>query len=135
MKKLILAIILCFISVSASAKVTYGGHPFMGIHIDTLKGHLYHAAHIAKNKRMKQTLADTVAWLDIKHKSKKVFEIGDDHSVESQIIQGAVGFFREIEKGLVPELDASMLERWYFLGMRVSAKKVNGKWVLDLKEK
>jgi hypothetical protein len=42
---------------------------------------------------------------------------------------------RDIEKGLVPELDASVFERWYFLGMRVSAKKVNGKWVLDLKEK
>ena len=63
MKKLLLTAILFLISTTASAKITYGGHPLTGLHVDTLKGHLYHAAHIAKNKRMKQTLTDTVAWV------------------------------------------------------------------------
>ena len=41
MKKILLALILCFIATTANAKLTMNGAKLEDLHIDTIKGHLY----------------------------------------------------------------------------------------------
>jgi len=134
MKKFIFTLLLCLLPFTANAKILFGGHPILDIHISTLKGHFYHAVQITNDDGAKKDIANAAAWMIEKHKSEKDHEVSKDLSKESFLIQGAVFFMREIEKGVVPGVEPEMLEKWYFLGLRVTSVKEEGEWVLKLKK-
>ena len=134
MKKFIFTLLLCLLPFTANAKILFGGHPLLDIHISTLKGHFYHAVQIANDGDVEKDIASTAAWMMEKHKSGKDHEVSEDPSKESLLIQGAVFFMREVEKGVVPGVEPEMIEKWYFLGLRVVSAKERGQWILKLKK-
>jgi|TARA_R110002020_G_scaffold11386_9_gene42937 hypothetical protein len=135
MKKFILVILFCLLPLTANAKLLFGGHPILDVHVNTLKGHFYHATELTKSERVKKEIAMTVAWIEKRHKSKKVYEVGEDKGPESKLMRGAVYFMRDIEQGKIPSLGPEILEKWYYLGIRVTAKRVGRIWVLALDAK
>ena len=132
MKKFILVILFCLLPLTANAKLLFGGHPILDVHVNTLKGHFYHATELTKNERVKKEIAMTVAWIEKRHNSKKIYEVGEEDCPESRLMRGAVYFMRDIEEGKIPSLDHEILEKWYLLGHRVTAKRVGRIWVLAL---
>ena len=108
MKKFIFTLLLCLLPFTANAKILFGD--------------------------VEKDIASTAAWMMEKHKSGKDHEVSEDPSKESLLIQGAVFFMREVEKGVVPGVEPEMLEKWYFLGLRVVSAKERGQWILKLKK-
>ena len=135
MKKLILTVLFCLLPLTANAKLLFGGHPILDVHVNTLKGHFFHATELTKNEKVKREMAATVAWIEKRHKSKKVYEVGKEDSPESKLMRSAVYFMRDIEQGNIPQLGPEIIEKWYYLGLRVTAKRVGRIWVLALDHK
>ena len=132
MKELMFVVLFCLLPLTANAKILFGGHPILDVHVNTLKGHFYHASQVSKGKTIKKEIASTVAWIEKRHNSKKVYEVGEEDSTESRLVVSAVYFMRDIEEGKIPSLDREMIEQWYRLGRRVTAKRVGRIWVLAL---
>jgi len=137
MKKILLALILCFIATTANAKLTMNGAKLEDLHIDTIKGHLYESTRLQKEQGLKDNsdlFARSTEWMEKLHKSEKTFEIGNISQKEAKVLAASIFFISRVERGeFVPKIMPATIGVWIELGRLVVIEKGENSWKLKIK--
>ena len=145
MKKIILAIILFFLTSSvAQAKLLYNDKEYRIAQVTTIKGFLYDIAYngLEKDKApyWKPQFAKAIVWMDRVVKSKKVYKLekiakdGNDAYVIKDATDMVIKVLRGDYSNISPDTALSV---WVSYGKRVIAEYKRSKnkiyWKLELK--
>jgi hypothetical protein len=139
MKKLLLTLLFCLITLPVSSKVIIYGANMEDLHVDTIKGHLYETSRIAKESGRKDRsdlFARSVTWLEKLHKSKKTFDISNINKEEAKVIKASVYFISRVEAGdFIPQLMPATIGIWIEIGRIIVVDKSKSSWKLKTKKK
>ena len=136
MKKLLLALMLCFFTFTVNAKVTVFGTPLEEKHINVIKGHFYDYSKTAGIEKFALT-AKSLKWVLKLDKDKKTHELvikKYKKDMRAKMVLTAINFYTEVENGkYLPDLSKEHIYFWHELGKRVIVTHEKGVWTIKLK--
>lgn len=129
-------------SLNSYATIKYNNIALDNDHISLIKGFIYDISHYdvaQQNKDLKLSLsklAKAINWLEICHKSKKIFHLTNIENKSIKIINKSIVIINNIITNQYPQLPApQLLSKWQNLGSRVAVYKKNIKaahWAFKL---